>query len=424
MFYNTFGVGYPEFRQGLQYLDGALMKGMYEVDVTVPAGLDMIYAVTDGKVRQITGDTRIYATNDEINYFKSRGITINKAYTCLVFSNEGSPFKDYIGSFFKMKNEFGKKDPRRQIAKLFLNSLYGIFGIKGQATNLVSFYTNKLNESQRNLVLKYVLPNGFKHKVEMIGRVALENLISLVRNRQIPEDSVTVLNRPQSEYRLNAYISAAVTAIARINLMKGMEGVTRMGCKVYYFDTDSLIYGVPHEAVNTTTKDLVPYEYMDGALGSWEDENPGKEIVSFTACATKCYSYLLDNKDGTVTSKVTFKGFSSEPTTLPVKDIESDLKTPSSKPSYNAIANFVLGNNCSITETREGLKKSKLDLKVVSSTVKKSVKNFRTNRMFESINISKPNTNTEEKHPKPSHDYSLEMISTAAREYPFCPRHS
>ena len=118
--------------------------------------------------------------------------------------------------------------------------------------------------------------------------------------------------------------------------------------------------------------------------------------MSFTACAAKCYSYLLDNGDGTVTSKVTFKGFSSEPTTMPIADIERDLETPSSKPSYNAIANFVMGNNCTITETREGLKKSKLDLKVVSSSIKKSVKNFRTNRTFESINISKPSNNTDE----------------------------
>ena len=124
MYYNTFGLGYPEFRQGLQYIDGKLMKGIYECDVVVPDGLDLIYAVCDGKVSQITGKSRIYATNDELDFFTGIGIKVEKAYTSLVFSHEGSPFKDYIGSFFKMKSEASKKDPKRQIAKLFLNSLY------------------------------------------------------------------------------------------------------------------------------------------------------------------------------------------------------------------------------------------------------------------------------------------------------------
>ena len=75
---------------------------------------------------------------------------------------------------------------------------------------------------------------------------------------------------------------------------------------------------------------------------------------------------------------------------IAISEVERDLETPSSKPGYNSIANFVLGNNCKITETREGLKKSKLDLKVVSSTIKKSVSSFRTNRVFTGVNTSTP----------------------------------
>ena len=74
---------------------------------------------------------------------------IIKGYTF----NKGRPFKNIIDDLYKLRLEYPKSDPMIYIAKLFMNSLYGRFGMNDNFNEIRIVNENSLNDLINNKTL-------------------------------------------------------------------------------------------------------------------------------------------------------------------------------------------------------------------------------------------------------------------------------
>lgn len=125
-------------------------------------------------------------------------------------------FSKYVDEFFKDKAAYNKGDPRRDIAKLMLNSLYGYFG-RSLDQNKVSITSHNPGSGRRLDILKWGT-DIYIHK-----------------------DLSTNTGENGTRFiEAHVGIAAAVTAYARIHMIqfKTLDGV-------YYTDTDSVFIDQP-----------------------------------------------------------------------------------------------------------------------------------------------------------------------------------
>ena len=182
------------------------------------------------------------------------------------------------------KSKIEKNEGRRAVAKLCLNSLWGKFGQQN-------------NKTQTRIV---------RSEAE---------LFKILNDKKINEVSINVINKECLElsynlhpekvsdpYNTNICVALFTTAHAQMRLYDMMD---RLGNRVLYHDTDSVIYSVDEKEGQTTipTGDL---------LGQWTDElvdkktKVSRKITTFVGAGPKSYGYILD--DGT--TKMKLKGFS------------------------------------------------------------------------------------------------------------------
>jgi hypothetical protein len=138
-----------------------------------------------------------------------------------------------------MKKSLPKTDARRNIAKLFLNSLYGIFGITPDDTSI--FWVGDTNAISP-LAEEAIKRAGISLKSNEILTVDAESAKNLRAIRQfLNKRTITPLSRRgNNKFTINVGIAAYVTAMSRILLVKGMNSVGFEN--VIYADTDSLIF--------------------------------------------------------------------------------------------------------------------------------------------------------------------------------------
>lgn len=74
---------------------------------------------------------------------------IIKSYTF----NKGRPFKNINDDLYKLRLEYPKSDPMNYIAKLFMNSLYGRFGMNDNFNEIRIVNDNSLNDLINNKTL-------------------------------------------------------------------------------------------------------------------------------------------------------------------------------------------------------------------------------------------------------------------------------
>ena len=79
-----------------------------------------------------------------------------------------------------------------------------------------------------------------------------------------------------------------VTAWARLSMLEHMRTLGRLGCKVFYTDTDSIIFLVPNKMVGEKVRLL--FRTDSPAYGDWKSETTSP-IISFVALGPKNYSY-------------------------------------------------------------------------------------------------------------------------------------
>jgi hypothetical protein len=185
-------------------------------------------------------------------------------------------FKQYVNDLYKIK-QFSK-GPERFIAKLLLNTLYGIFGRRQDATEV--FIVEDENEDLFELtrLVLSTIPLGDNRS----AKIFQNNL----RWDTLQEFNVTYKTNFQLLNQLvnsNIAIASAVTSYARIRMMD-----VRLHPSCYYTDTDSAF-----------VDDLEPFKHLLGdELGLFKDELNGLEIEEAEFLGIKQYGYWYYNEEG------------------------------------------------------------------------------------------------------------------------------
>jgi hypothetical protein len=175
---------------------------------------------------------------------------------------------DANGRIGRVRQDRVKKNPvMRQVAKIFLNCLWGKFCQRQKASHFteVSSMTDYLALEQmddENMNL------SFRRMANGRWRVKYDKPLEIIA--------------PNKKY--NIYLAAAVTAQARCYLHSKMISIGPE--RILYCDTDSIIFLYPK-----TSPSLAGI-----GLGKWTDEYPDQEILEFMAIAPKCYLLKLEDK--------------------------------------------------------------------------------------------------------------------------------
>lgn len=183
-----------------------------------------------------------------------------------------SLFKDYVDHFYdKKKNSFGAT---RQMAKLQLNSLYGIFGRK---IDLIKTIVDTPNNE-----LKIIESYFVQTIVKINSTISLFLIASNLDDRLVRDYNIKYNDNIKSSFSLtvksNVAIASAITAYARIEMIKYK---TDNNIDVIYTDTDSLIY-----------KGELSKNLFGDKIGQMKDELNGKFIKEIFVLGIKKYAYL------------------------------------------------------------------------------------------------------------------------------------
>lgn len=268
----------------------------------------------------------IVIPSPELHLALKNGYVVTKVYWWYEFDSSTDLFKSYFRDFLKFKlqasgvpkyirtaddwlefagyhsHELGidlqRKDmthnPAQKVgAKLLCNSLWGKFGERSDSSQWLTFRNG--SEDDKILALENRWING---ELDIVFRKYSGDNNSLgmvVKYHELYYTDIKRKNANKSSHR-NIALAAMVTSHARCRLWYELN---KLGDRVLYHDTDSIIYEYrPRE-----------YNIPEGKyLGEWEVEDDGLPIVKFTACAPKCYSYVLRQPDGTLVNKTKIKG--------------------------------------------------------------------------------------------------------------------
>lgn len=185
---------------------------------------------------------------------------------------------DYIftcnGNMARPRREMVCKNPvKRQLAKIFLNCLWGKLAQRGcteheKVIHGMYQYLDIMHDPQ-------IIPESisFRH---MHG--------SSYKARYKKKD----LTKETGKY-VNVAVAATVTAHAQITLMTKMDDVVADGGDILYCDTDSIYAKINAEHPG----------YAKSGLGNWADEHPDDVIETFYAFAPKSYAKQL-TKEGVI----------------------------------------------------------------------------------------------------------------------------
>jgi hypothetical protein len=194
-------------------------------------------------------------------------------------------FSDYVTHFYEQKrNSVG---PKRFLAKMHLNQLYGIFGRKHDLLETRNIYIDDLDQFIGTRVLKSIIPINDK-------------IITLLRHKNIKDDVILELNsdldiKLTNQYSLvkaNVAISSAVTAYARIHLI-----TFKIAGSCVYTDTDSVFIS-----------EKLDDKFIGSELGFLKVELPGLIIKEGYFLGIKKYGYQFLDKKNNLVTKSTFAG--------------------------------------------------------------------------------------------------------------------
>jgi hypothetical protein len=179
------------------------------------------------------------------------------------------------GNIARIRKELMEKNPtKRQLAKIFLNSLWGKFCQKPHKEHFVTIH-------------------GYQQFIKLWNDPTIDK--TSFSFRHIGNNTWKVLYRTIDSYtkpnpKYNIYLAAKVTEWARTILHTEM---LRIGpSNVLYCDTDSIMYECGDD------------EVLNGhGLGEWVDEYPNDRIVKLYVLAPKFYFLLKENGESLLKSK-------------------------------------------------------------------------------------------------------------------------
>ncbi|XP_047111970.1 uncharacterized protein LOC124788732 [Schistocerca piceifrons] len=376
MFYDTYPVGHPlEIFKPEQY--NKEWFGLVKCKVLAPKGLyhpvlpikqeKLVFALcvrcAEEKVGHCnhTDEERAFAgtwSTVELNKAIEKGYKILETYEVWHFPQTSNDlFKDYIKTFMKIKletspweDDYGSKEEyvkaikdkqgieldidriepnpgKRAVAKICLNSLWGKFG---QRQNLTQ--NEFISDPQR------------WYELLLDDKIEISNVIF------INEDMIEVSYKYTDEYiedstATNIFIAAFTTSNVRIRLYEMLD---RLGDKVVYYDTDSVVY--IDDGTNKVETGCM--------LGKWTDEL-GKDDTIIEWLSTDPKSYAYYSHKGSQCTEV--KGFSL--------NYENSLKI-----NMKTIADLVHGKSDNITTNNKMITRNKKTKNLVNKGVEKEFK--------------------------------------------------
>lgn len=216
-------------------------------------------------------------------------ITLKNGYT---FDRRESYFKAYIHHFYELKKH--AVGVMRFICKLQLNGIYGYFG---RGLDLLKCQIVTTRE------LKEYLSSRIIHNLIRVTKDIYILLLSNLNHKNLDELNITTDNSNNSQFtsktKSKVAIAAAVTANARIHMIDLKMKLYELGINVYYSDTDSVF-----------TEKPIPKHFISKELGDLKDELNGGVIAKVYFLGIKQYGYIVNNVDGTTTTKSVFAGVS------------------------------------------------------------------------------------------------------------------
>jgi hypothetical protein len=192
----------------------------------------------------------------------------------IVFKREYTLFKDYINTFYKIKEECDNglhNAGTREFMKLMMNNLWG-----------------KLAQNKKPIDHKFVDTKAWN---ELIDKYNTDPNLDININYEFNDFiAVSCTKKECYKKKRNFAIACFVTSHARLRLYSCLE---KCGTNIMYCDTDSVI--VNDLVLDTSTE-----------LGALKDELKGRTIKSFVSPCPKVYGLLLSDN----TYKYAIKGFS------------------------------------------------------------------------------------------------------------------
>lgn len=173
------------------------------------------------------------------------------------FSRIQDLFKEYVSDFYELKKKATaeKNNTTTKIAKLHLNSLYGIFG---RSLNVLSTKVPESPEKEIDIVSKYPVKSIINVNEHTNIFLTYSNVDFNLIKETNSELNINLLLQPMQIVKSNVALASAITAIARIEMMKYK---TIPGLKVLYTDTDSIF-----------TNMELPSNMVGDDLGQMKDE--------------------------------------------------------------------------------------------------------------------------------------------------------
>jgi DNA polymerase elongation subunit (family B) len=166
-------------------------------------------------------------------------------------------FDNYINYFYNIKKS--ATGALRLIAKMHLNQLYGYFGRKKTLIETKNVYKKDLAQFYGNYTIFSEISIN-----ENISTILMSSNLDYNLINEIKTDTTLDLITNFRTVKSHVGIAAAVTAYARIEMMKYKVLLPKLGINFYYTDTDSAF--VDGE---------LPQELIGNELGLMKDELKG-----------------------------------------------------------------------------------------------------------------------------------------------------
>lgn len=244
-------IGNPTFIEGanLDLQDDDLFGFYYaevSTDKNLPSDWNPVLPVkVDGRTITPVGSWKGWYFTEELRYAIKYGYNVKLIHGYNF--RRGRPFDAYIDNWYGIKCTASKDSVLYFISKLFLNSLYGRFGMNTQCIT-----TKIIDADQLDALMD-------KNVIDNISHLDGDKIMIDILDPSIDYDSDMSKNNFRQS-KSNVAIASAITAYSRINI-NGYKNIPGNPC--YYMDTDCVVLHnpLPDDMVSSKTLGMMKLEH-------------------------------------------------------------------------------------------------------------------------------------------------------------------